>query len=107
MSQAAIERVADAQRALAHALDQGSAADIQAATETLARAVQALGGTGGWHVTPELRVQLRRALAAGEAARIRTRYLAEHGRTRLERVQALTGRGSQVGYGRNGQYRAA
>ena len=106
MNAAAIDRVADAHGALADALDHGSANEIQAATERLARAVQDVRASGGWHATPELRDRLKRALAAGEAARIRTRYLAEHGRTRLERLQALTGR-AQIGYGRDGRYRAA
>ena len=106
MTPEAIDRVADAHRALADALDRGSANAIQAATDRLARAVQEVRAGGGWHATPELRDRLKRALAAGEAARIRTRYLAEHGRTRLERLQALTGR-ARIGYGRDGRYSAA
>lgn len=106
MSEAVVTRLAEAQRALARALDEGGAAEIDAATQVLARALEAVRGIGAWQPTPELRAAVRRAMQEGEGARIRTRYLAEHGRVKLSRLQALTGRGT-IGYGRNGLYRAA
>lgn len=100
-------RLADASRALARALDEGGAAEVEAATVTLARLLESVRAVGAWQPTPELRAAIRRALAEGEAARIRTRYLAEHGRQRLARLQQLTGRGGAIGYGRDGRFRAA
>ena len=103
MTSALVEAVGEAQRSLATALDAGSAQDVHAATDRLARAVQAIRAAGGWRPTPELKTLLTRALAEGEAARIRTRYLAAHTRLRLDRLQALTGQGS-TRYGRTGRY---
>ena len=103
MTSAAVEGVGEAQRALAAALDAGTANDVHAATQRLARAVEAVRAAGAWHPTPELKALLTRAIADGEAARIRTRYLADHARTRLDKLQALTGRASP-GYGRTGRY---
>lgn len=106
MSQASVERLAEASHALAQALDSGGATEIDDATQHLARALEQVRSVGAWQPTPELKAAIRRALQEGEAARIRTRYLAEHGRVRLARLQALTGRGT-IGYGRDGRYRAA
>lgn len=105
MSSAAVREVGEAQRALSRALDAGSPQDIGAATEALARAVQSLRAAGAWHATPELKALVRQAMREGEGARVRVRYLAEHGRVRLARLQALTGR-APVGYGRDGRHRA-
>lgn len=106
MSEAAVLRLAEAQRVLARALDSGGADAIDAAAQSLARTLETVRGIGAWHPTPELRTAIGRALREGEGARIRTRYLAEHGRVKLSRLQALTGRGT-IGYGRDGRYRAA
>ena len=105
MSVAAVARVGAAQGALSALLDRGSPAEIEAAIAPLTQALAALHAVGAWHAPPELKATLGEALRAGEGARVRTRYLAEHGRNRLARLLALKGR-APVGYGRNGRYRA-
>jgi len=95
--------VGEAAQTLARALDAGSWEEVERASAALARATQALGAAGGHHLTPELKATVRQALADSEAARIRTRYLAEHTRQRLDRLHALTGR-SAARYGRHGRY---
>jgi hypothetical protein len=106
MSLAAVSALGDAQAALSRAMDGGRVADVEAATVALARALAEVEAVGAWAATPELKALVRRALREGEAARIRTRYLSEHGRQRLARLQSLTGRGGTIGYGRDGRYRA-
>jgi len=103
VSEAAAAAVRDAAGSLARALDAGSWSDVERASAALARATQALGAAGGHHLTPELKDAVRHALAESAAARIRTRYLAEHSRQRLDRLHALTGRSAQR-YGRTGRY---
>jgi hypothetical protein len=107
MSLAAVAALGDAQAALSRAMDNGRVAEVEAATAALARALAAVQAVGAWSDTPELKALVRRALRQGEGAGIRTRYLAEHGRQRLARLHALTGRGGAIGYGRDGRHRAA
>jgi len=105
MSLAAVTALGDAQAALSRAMDAGGAADVEQATVVLARALAAVQAVGAWSDTPELKALVRRALKEGEGARIRTRYLADHSRQRLARLQTLTGRGGAIGYGRDGRFR--
>lgn len=105
MSGQVVARVAAAHRALGTALETGSASEIEAATHALSQALTALRAVCAWHAAPELKGVLVQALREGEGARVRARYLAEHGRNRLERLLALRGR-APVGYERTGRYRA-
>jgi hypothetical protein len=104
MSLDALDLLANAQARLVAALDGGDIAEIEAASQALAREVQQVRNVAVWRATPELKIKAGLAIRMGESARLRLGYLGDHGRRRLQTLLALGGRAS-TGYGRDGRMR--
>ena len=102
MNDAAIEHLAAAQGALIDALDAGDLTLIEAASAAVSHAIAQVRSAGGWRPTPQLKDALHTALRTGEGARVRTNYLADHGRRRLQALDTIAG-GARSAYGRAGR----
>ena len=106
MSQSAVTRLLDAQRALLAALDGTEIDAIEAANAQLQDAVAALRAADGWHAAPDVRADLVTAARLGDANRIRAGYHGDRTRRRLAALAVLrrpTGIGAS--YGRNGRFK--
>jgi predicted short-subunit dehydrogenase-like oxidoreductase (DUF2520 family) len=84
-----LEAVIGAQAALIAALDAGEVATIEAATTTLAQALQSLRAHGA--VGAIARDRVEHALKQSDAARTRVNYLADRTRQRLDRLASRRG----------------
>jgi hypothetical protein len=104
MSLDSLDLLAGAQTRLVAALDGGDVAEIEAASQALARHVDQVRNVAVWHATPELKVRASGAVRVSEAARLRIGYLADRSRRRLQTLLGLSGR-SAAGYGRDGRMR--
>lgn len=105
MSLIALNELLSAEAALIKALDGDNIDDLEAAVAAFGTSVAAVRATAAWHQTPEVEDGLSRALALVEAARVRTFYLADRNRRRLELLTATVGRGHTLSpaYGRDGR----
>lgn len=103
MSEAAFQRVTEAQSALIAALDSGELYALEAANADFAAALDDARGSGAWHDRPGFREELKRALAMAQAAGARLNLLADRNRRRLEQVAVLTGNPRPHAYRRNGR----
>ncbi|AGH48921.1 hypothetical protein G432_05970 [Sphingomonas sp. MM-1] len=104
MSIALVDRLAEAGRALAAALDRNDIAAIEAAAAGFQAATAAVGGAGGWRDTPELKARIRDALADVEAARLRCAYFGDAARRRLEKLATIGANvAAPIAYGRQGR----
>lgn len=105
MSEAALQRLDDAQAALIAALDGHDIDALAAATATLARAAEALAAAGAWHARTDLREGVQHALGRSHAARGRVNALADRNRRRLDTLVGLLGQPRAHAYARSGKLR--
>jgi hypothetical protein len=92
MSEAAIEGMMAAERALIAALDAHDIDALEAALPRLAQSIEHVRLAAVWQQTPSLIERLKSALALADAARTRVRYLADHNQQRLDLLAAAAGR---------------
>jgi hypothetical protein len=100
MGEGAVTRLNGACEALILALDHGDAQAVETATSEFASALDQIRAIGGWHATPKLADEVRRALHLADAARARVNYLTDLTRRRFDMLCRNAGVKSTTGYDR-------
>ncbi|SFS12846.1 hypothetical protein [Sphingomonas jatrophae] len=103
---AALAGLARAQEQLVFALDSGRVEPIETATRALGEALAQVKRQGGLETTPEARDAVAGALGLVDAAAIRTNFLAEQARRRLDALMRARGAPPRIGYTRAAQHSA-
>jgi RNase P/RNase MRP subunit p30 len=103
VSNAALQRLTNAQAALRAALENHDIDALESATLSLNEAVLEVRAAGAWRDRPDLRDDLVLALKAADAVRGHINALSDRNRRQLDRLIALAGAPRAQAYGRNGR----
>lgn len=102
MSEAALQRLAETQAAMAAALDAQDIAALEALLSPMAQAVGEIASAGGWHGRADLRETILASLRQADAVRGRINFHADRANRRFDRLASLAGVHRPQAYSRSG-----
>jgi len=103
MNADALQRLNDAEAALAAALNSPAVETLEAATYHLAETLDEVRAQGGWNGRVDLRARIAEALKAADLVRGRINAHADRNRRQLDRLISLAGNPRAQAYRRDGR----